>query len=683
MYNNRKQIGLMSKRQKRRIKKKILTGIHYSFASLNNNEIQQNDTAVLSEGYASNDALNNPSSNISLNPSLPSFDDDISNPYDNPANLPLEVESLDNDSLSDTSLQCSCLSCLQPDHLDLIDDLRDWAINCNIPLSHTSKLLQILNKHKLRVPCDARTLLNTPRTVDVTEVHPGQYSHIGLRAGIVKDLNILPKNIRIPSEIKLNVNVDGLPLSKSSGSQFWPVLAWIDENTFKNHTFRPFVVGIYHGKKKPTSSNHLLEPFVNEFLELQETGIMYEDVRINLKINAIVCDAPAKAFITCVKSHTGYHGCGKCIQEGDFLNNRMTFPEIGSQIRTDESFQKKTFEDHHIGVSILENLNIGMVTQIPNDYMHLVCLGVMKRLLQFWHKGRQDVRVPCQIFETSCDTIISFKDFITNDFCRKPRRISESDRFKATEFRQVLLYTGVVAFKDMLPENMYHHFLLFSCAIRILTSPNLCITLNQCAQNLLETFIELYGNIYGHQYITYNVHNLSHLCNDVMRFGNLDNFSAFPPENYMYHLKKKICLKSGKPLQQIVKRLSEEKRSYKCNSVSENLKKGKKRTEVQVNNFVLTDQQPDNCCLLKNGQYLTISEIFEKSNEIFVKGKYLESKGNFFSDPIDSRKLGIHLTSVNNILIECSLKEILCKVMLLPYGDNFVVLPLIHNCENL
>lgn len=56
-----------------------------------------------------------------------------------------------------------------------------------------------------------------------------------------------------------------------------------------------------------------------------------------------------------------------------------------------------------------------------------------------------------------------------------------------------------------------------------------------------QKFIRTFGDIYGKQFINYNVHNLIHLNDDVLKFGSLDNFSAFPPESYMQYLKKKIC----------------------------------------------------------------------------------------------------------------------------------------------
>jgi hypothetical protein len=44
-------------------------------------------------------------------------------------------------------------------------------------------------------------------------------------------------------------------------------------------------------------------------------------------------------------------------------------------------FLSKHRKNHHIGESPLEQLDIDMISSFPLDYMHLVLLGVFKRLV--------------------------------------------------------------------------------------------------------------------------------------------------------------------------------------------------------------------------------------------------------------------------------------------------------------
>lgn len=66
------------------------------------------------------------------------------------------------------------------------------------------------------VICTQSQISKTIRTLK-----PGTYHHFGLASGIKK---YAPENL---VELKIAVGIDGLPLSKSSGNQFWPILAYI------------------------------------------------------------------------------------------------------------------------------------------------------------------------------------------------------------------------------------------------------------------------------------------------------------------------------------------------------------------------------------------------------------------------------------------------------------------------
>lgn len=228
-----------------------------------------------------------------------------------------------------------------------------------------------------------------------------------------------------------------------------------------------------------------------------------------------MCDAPARSFITCTKGHTGYFACSKCVQKGDFVQNRVIYTETHNALRTNDTLKKRAHIEHHTGDSILENLSIGMVSQIPLDYMHLVCLGIMKRLLQIWLKGNKNVRLSIDNVHKISSHLISMKPYIPIEFARKPRGLYDVDKWKATEFRQFLLYTGIVIMKLILSPMLYNHFLCLSVAIRILINPYLCVKFNTYANSLLLWFVSHYGEFYDEKYFSYNVHNILHLANDV------------------------------------------------------------------------------------------------------------------------------------------------------------------------
>ena len=148
------------------------------------------------------------------------------------------------------------------------------------------------------------------------------------------------------------------------------------------------------------------------------------------------------------------------------------------------------------------------------------------------------------------------KTFVPREFARKPRSLAEMDRWKATEFRQFLLYTGPVVLLNKVSEVVYKNFLLLFVAIHILVNPELCHLYSAYAHELLILFVQHFETIYGRNMLVYNVHGLVHLAEDASRFGCFDNISAFPFENFLGKLKRMVC-KPSFPLEQVIRRLYE------------------------------------------------------------------------------------------------------------------------------
>lgn len=123
-------------------------------------------------------------------------------------------------------------------------DKTEHLLSNNKQISLREKLILWTDKHKIEqksltsllnvlkgeghdnLPNDGRILINTPRSTILYTRSGGYYYHYGLQNGIIdqlKQLNMLIRN----NVIYINVNIDGLPISKSSKSQLWPILAQI------------------------------------------------------------------------------------------------------------------------------------------------------------------------------------------------------------------------------------------------------------------------------------------------------------------------------------------------------------------------------------------------------------------------------------------------------------------------
>ena len=205
--------------------------------------------------------------------------------------------------------------------------------------------------------------MQTPTTKNIVDIHLSQYIHVGFKAALDRIL----------------ADINGLPIAKSSNSGFWLILG--SAQNLPNHSI--FVIVIYHGSQKPKMFSDFLKPHVAELKDLI-ANYTFQNRKIKV---TYICDAPARAVLPGTKCHNAYFGCNKCSQEGSYIKGRMTFPENCGNLRTNESFRNRTDENYHKYDSPIEELPVDMVNAFPLDYLHVVCLGVMKRLLRMWISG--------------------------------------------------------------------------------------------------------------------------------------------------------------------------------------------------------------------------------------------------------------------------------------------------------
>lgn len=200
------------------------------------------------------------------------------------------------------------------EQIGLPEKLADWARTYGIHLNAVSALLNVLQVDHPYLPKDARTLLGTLTVHDIKKVAGGEYYHFGLESSLVRQLSSI--SFTGDSCISVQLNIDGLPLFKSTGIQFWPVLGMIDGDHKSIKKLSPFAIGVFCGNCKPTSLSDYLREFVEECTNLEKNGFVVNGACYTFRISAVICDAPARAFVKGVKGYSGYGGCDKCKQNG-------------------------------------------------------------------------------------------------------------------------------------------------------------------------------------------------------------------------------------------------------------------------------------------------------------------------------------------------------------------------------
>jgi hypothetical protein len=584
------------------------------------------------------------------------------------------------------------------DQRPLATKLAEWAVGNSISLLALSALLSILQPYHEQLPRDARTLLKTPKTYEIRNLtnNEGQYHHFGIQNGIMSCLKHVDN---LMSEITLNLqfNVDGLPLFKSSCTEFWPILCMVKQSAAK-----PFLVGLYCGRKKPIDLADFLKDFLSELEHLLSNGFRCENTFVKIVIDCFVCDAPARAYMKNVKSHCAYFGCDKCKQEGEYVKGRMTFPLTNAALRSDADFLTQTDEEHHKGTTPLSKLPIGLVSGFVLDYMHMVCLGIVRRVLHFWLRGpvSSSIRLQSRLVQVLSDKLMDLVHAVPREFARRPRSVSEIDRWKAVEFRQFLLYTGMVVLPGIVSEEVFNHFMLLSVGIRLLAHPVHHSCFNTYAHQLLEMFVKQSSILYGPEFVVYNVHSLVHLSAEVKAHGCLDSFSAFPFENELKTLKHLVRRAEG-PLSQVIRRLSELQGFHRkpvlsfasscipkfehCRGpVPDGYCSGRQFQKLQYKTMYIQCNSPDNCVVVKNFGPVVVENIIQMPNhDLYLVCKMFCNQSSLFSYPLDSTNL--HILKVTGLSDECTtvpVTDIEVKCAKLPFGRNssqFAVIPLLHS----
>lgn len=389
----------------------------------------------------------------------------------------------------------------------------------------------------------------------------------------------------------------------------------------------------------------------------------------------------------------------------------MSYPKFDAPPRSDEDFRMKRDPDHHqingltrqFLISPLENLPIDMIKDfVIGDSLHLLDLGITKRLLVGWKSGGynfKETKLSAEQTRNISSALIKCNEFKPNELHRAIRGMDSLAQWKGTEYRTFALYLGPVILKDILSEEVYDHYMLYFCAVSIIScASHIKNELLPLAEAILMEFLDEYIHIYGIDAINNNVHNLCHLIDDVKRFGPLPGFSAYPFENKLGYIKH--LLRSGyRPLAQVVKRLSE----INClGSQSAN------RSSFPYLHKQIDDSHQHPGCSKSYGKLFLANGIVIENNiknqwimthddniikmlnatyydtKINIYGSSLKQKKNFFEKPIESKYLDIYCSKMDlNAPALYSVSSIKCKMMCLKYHEKFVFMPILHTLDEL
>ena len=135
------------------------------------------------------------------------------------------------------------------------------------------------------------------------------------------------------------------------------------------------------------------------------------------------------------------------------------------------------------------------------------------------------------------------------------------ESFKCTECRALLLYTGFYLFREAQQpahKEILNHFMQLSAAIRILASKE-AITISsnlKLAKRLLQNVVGDFPKFFGPR-VSFVVHMLLHIIEDVENYGDLYSYAAYLFESAIGMVRREIKSTNGTELLQLVNRIRE------------------------------------------------------------------------------------------------------------------------------
>ncbi|XP_047139860.2 uncharacterized protein LOC124815310 isoform X2 [Hydra vulgaris] len=348
--------------------------------------------------------------------------------------------------------------------------------------------------------------------------------------------------------MSLTWNCDGASAFRSSIKSIWPLQCVINELPFNIRRKHVLLTGLWFGAKPKI--NTFLKVFVEECSKLASTGFLWfnkaQNKNIVSKVYCLVCscDSSARCVLQNIKQFNGKYGCSWCLNPGIAISNSNGGPP--KRVFDNQLYPSRTLNGFVDDVRYLvENGEIrngvkgasplllipyfNIIDGFVVDYMHCILLGVARQMSVLWLEKNNEPWYIGNKINSMNEMMLKIKP--PNNITRAPRSFHERAHWKASEWRNWLLFYSLFVLHGVLPQVYYNHFLLLVESIYILLSKSLSHADLDQAENQLHVFVSDFSVIYAIDYMTYNIHLLQHISSTVREWGPLWGISNFMFEN--------------------------------------------------------------------------------------------------------------------------------------------------------
>ena len=213
-----------------------------------------------------------------------------------------------------------------------------------------------------------------------------------------------------------------------------------------------------------------------------------------------------------------------------------------------------------LGRSVLFDIpSFNFIYDAPAEYLHLTCLGVIKRLVELTFKvsknrpriTKRKLSPPTKFNKLMLQTKV-LKE------CSRRARNLDFAVFKGEEFRNLILFFFPLVIECIEPEAkeidlwLYIAYMLRSAVIPSEEFSNINIELvKQCC----EKFYQIFESLFGIRNCSYNLHTFCCHLIDIRTHGPLTETSAFKFETFYGEMRRAFVPGTVSPLKQIMQNI--------------------------------------------------------------------------------------------------------------------------------
>ncbi|XP_058065976.1 uncharacterized protein LOC131215601 [Anopheles bellator] len=339
-----------------------------------------------------------------------------------------------------------------------------------------------------------------------------------------------------------------MPLYKNLSQVSWTILGMVQDPVQQTE---PFVIGTYTGEKCPQRMRDFLRPLVDEVNSLNGQNVTINAASV--RIDGFNTDHRALCLIKEVQEGSQL-ACHKCEAIGWQAHGGMVYPiEKGAQ-RTDAGFRELRYFGHHKEELVGEGENQRMVAiqsalvginyiDMVEDFRigdeeHLLHTGIFVNLLENLMKGNGREILPIEqrkleklnrrLMRTTLPCECSPRHFvpISKDLAQY--------LLNRLYLGNLMKYVGITFFKDAMQPELFDMFIRVYWGMSLLSSSYFRAHW-PVAEIFFSQFLSLYKEKFGQ--ISYKFHCLTHLVEEVTRFGPLKRNSCRPFDNMLNSLR--------------------------------------------------------------------------------------------------------------------------------------------------